>query len=275
MGNDFNHESQATKDFVDRVTKYWMTEYKVDGFRFDFTKGFTNTPGDGSGYDAARIAILKRMADKIWEVNSKAIVYTRTFCHQFRRAGINFIWKWDAGLGNANSTFAEAAMGYNESNKSDFNWASYQKRGFTKPGLVAYMESHDEERQMYKTETYGNSLGTYNTKDLNTALTRSQLSTTFFMSLAGPKMIWQFGELGYDISIDQNGRVGKKPILWQYFDDPERKKLFDVYAAMLRLRSQFDVFYIRNRNPFSKWQFQKKYNLNLTITISIYLAISG
>ena len=144
--------------------------------------------------------------------------------------------------GNANSTFAEAAMGYNESNKSDFNWASYQKRGFSKPGLVAYMESHDEERQMFKTETYGNSFGTYNIKELNTALSRSQLATTFFMSLAGPKMIWQFGELGYDISIDQNGRVGKKPILWQYFDDPERKKLFDVYAAMLRLRSQFDVF---------------------------------
>lgn len=62
------------------------------------------------------------------------------------------------------------------------------------------------------------------------------------MSLAGPKMIWQFGELGYDISIDQNGRVGKKPILWQYLDDPERKKLFDVYSAMLQLRAQFDVF---------------------------------
>ncbi len=55
-GYDFNHESEATKIFVDRVNRYWLTEYKVDGFRFDFTKGFTNTPGDGSAYDAARIA---------------------------------------------------------------------------------------------------------------------------------------------------------------------------------------------------------------------------
>jgi len=241
-GNDFNHESQATKDFVDRVTKYWMTEYKVDGFRFDFTKGFTNTPGDGSGYDAARIAILKRMADKIWQVNSKAIVILEDFAANSEEQELTSYGNGMLVWGNANSTFAEAAMGYNESNKSDFNWASYQKRGFSKPGLVAYMESHDEERQMFKTETYGNSLGTYNTKELNTALSRSELATTFFMSLAGPKMIWQFGELGYDISIDQNGRVGKKPILWQYFDDPERKKLFDVFAAMLRLRTQFDVF---------------------------------
>lgn len=242
-GNDFNHESQATKDFVDRVTKYWMTEYKVDGFRFDFTKGFTNTAsGDGGGFDASRIAILKRIADKIWEVNPKAIVILEHFAANSEEQELVSYGNGMLVWGNSNSTFSEAAMGYNESNKSDFNWASYQKRGFTKPGLVAYMESHDEERQMFKTETYGNSAGTYNTKDLNTALKRSQLATTFFMSLTGPKMIWQFGELGYDISIDQNGRVGKKPILWQYLDDPERKKLFDVYSAMLQLRAQFYVF---------------------------------
>lgn len=241
-GNDFNHESQATKDFVDRVTKYWMTEYKVDGFRFDFTKGFTNTPGDGSGYDASRIAILERMATKIWEVNPKAIVILEHFAANSEEQELAAYGNGMLVWGNANSAFSEAAMGYNESSKSDFNWASYQKRGFSKPGLVAYMESHDEERQMYKTITYGNSQGSYNTKDLSTALDRSKLATTFFLSLAGPKMIWQFGELGYDISIDQGGRVSEKPDRWSYYDDAQRKKLFEVYSAMLKLRTQFDVF---------------------------------
>jgi hypothetical protein len=54
-------------------------ESKIDGFRFDFTKGFTNNLGDGNVYDASRIAILKRMADKIWEVNPKAIVILEHF----------------------------------------------------------------------------------------------------------------------------------------------------------------------------------------------------
>jgi len=241
-GSDFNHESQATKDFVDRVTKYWLTEYKVDGFRFDFTKGFTNTPGDGGGYDAPRIAILKRMADKVWEVNTKAIVILEHFADNSEERELAAYGNGMLIWGNANSKFNEAAMGYNEAGKSDFNWASYQQRGFTKPGLVAYMESHDEERQMFKTTTYGNALGTYNTKVLETALQRSQLTTTFFLSLTGPKMIWQFGELGYDVSIDENGRIGEKPVRWNYLDDPKRLKLFDVYSAMLRLREQFDVF---------------------------------
>ncbi len=241
-GYDFNHESPATQEFVDRVTKYWLTEYKVDGFRFDFTKGFTNTPGDGSGYDASRIAILERMADKIWEVNPKAIVILEHFAANNEEIELSSYKNGMLIWGNANYNFCEAAMGYSDSGKSDFSWASYQRRGYTKPGLVAYMESHDEERQMFKTLTYGNASGDYNTKNFTTALKRSQLATVFFMSLAGPKMIWQFGEMGYDISIDQNGRVGQKPVLWNYLDDPERMKLFDVYSAMLRLRVMYDVF---------------------------------
>ena len=241
-GSDFNHQSQATRDFMDRVNKYWLEEYKVDGFRFDFTKGFTNTPGDGSGYDAQRIAILKRMADKIWEVNSKAIVILEHFAANTEERELAAYGNGMLIWGNVNYNFSEAAMGYHDSNKSDFKGASYQQRGFSKPGLMAYMESHDEERQVFKTLSFGNSLGAYNTKNLGTALERSQLATTFFLSLTGPKMIWQFGELGYDISIEENGRVGEKPVLWNYLDDPNRLKLFDVYSAMLRLRAQFDVF---------------------------------
>ena len=39
-------------------------------------------------------------------------------------------------------------------------------------------------------------------------------------------MIWQFGELGYDISINENGRVGRKPIKWEYEDDVNRKQIY-------------------------------------------------
>jgi pullulanase/glycogen debranching enzyme len=64
-GNDFNHESKYTKEFIDRVNSYWLTEYKVDGFRFDFTKGFTNNDvkNCGSDYDQQRVDVLNRMAE--------------------------------------------------------------------------------------------------------------------------------------------------------------------------------------------------------------------
>jgi pullulanase/glycogen debranching enzyme len=241
-GNDFNHESTYTKQFVDSVTSYWLSKYKVDGFRFDFTKGFTNTSGDGSAYDASRIAILKRMADQIWQVKSDAIVILEHFADNSEEKVLTGYQDGILVWGNANYNFNEATMGYNQEQNSDFSWASWQKRGFSKPGLVAYMESHDEERLMYKNLTWGASSGSYSVTNLSTALDRNGMAAAFFFSLTGPKMIWQFGELGYDISIDENGRTGEKPVKWDYYDDADRKKLFDVYSSMLSLRKQYPVF---------------------------------
>jgi 1,4-alpha-glucan branching enzyme len=237
-GSDFNHESQETKDFVDRVTAYWMTEYGVDGYRFDFTKGFTNKAGDGSAYDASRIVILKRMADQIWAVNPDAYVILEHFADNSEETILaNYgmmIW------GNMNYKYNEATMGWNEAGKSDLSWVSYKSRGWNTPNLVGYMESHDEERLMYKNLVYGNSSGDYNIKDKATALKRIELAAAFFITIPGPKMIWQFEELGYDTSINYKGRIGNKPILWNYLT--ENPRLNPVFSSLIHLKTQEPAF---------------------------------
>jgi len=44
--------------------------------------------------------------------------------------------------------------------------------------------------------------GAITIKDTTTGLKRMELANTFFITVPGPKMIWQFGEVGYDIPID-------------------------------------------------------------------------
>lgn len=238
-GFDFDHESIYTKEFVDSVNSFWLRNYRVDGFRFDFTKGFTNTPGDGGGYDASRIAILKRMADEVWEVNPNAYVILEHFTDNSEEKELaNYgmmIW------GNMNYEYNEATMGYS----SDISRISYKERGWDTPNLVGYMESHDEERLMYKNIQYGNSVDGYNIKDLYTGLNRVELAANFFIPVPGPKMIWQFGELGYDYSINYNGRVGNKPIRWDYFTS-NRKRLYYVFKALNDLKTKYDVFSTTN-----------------------------
>ncbi|MEJ5352039.1 MAG: alpha-amylase family glycosyl hydrolase [Melioribacteraceae bacterium] len=246
-GYDFNHESNNTKYFVDRVTSYWLNEFKVDGFRFDFTKGFTNTRGEGSTYDPSRIHILKRIADKIWSIDSAAYVILEHFTEDREEKELT-----DYGMmvwGNLNYQYSEASMGWNESGKSNFIRISYQSRGFSKPHLVGYMESHDEERLMYKNIKWGNALGSYDIKKTNIALSRIKLAMTFFLTVPGPKMIWQFGELGYDYSIDYNGRLGEKPIRWDYYTNQnysERQKLFKFISELISLRKKYKVFNTTN-----------------------------
>ncbi len=241
FGYDLNHEAQVTKDLIDRINRYWLEEYNIDGFRFDFTKGMTNTPGDGGSFDQARIEILKRMADEIWQFDSTAYVILEHFAPDTEERVLT-----DAGMmvwGNSNFNYSEATMGYHENGKSDFGRVSWKNHsGFSGPYVVGYMESHDEERLMYKNLQFGNSSGDYTTKDILTALQRMKMAATFFFTIPGPKLIWQFGELGYDFSIDYNGRVGEKPIRWDYFEDEARKKLYDVYAALINLRRDYDIF---------------------------------
>ena len=75
--------------------------------------------------------------------------------------------------------------------------------------------------------------GDYNIKELPNALDRSKACSAFLLPVPGPKMIWMFGELGYDISIDENGRVGKKPILWDYYESNNRYRLYQIFSALI------------------------------------------
>lgn len=75
-GHDFDHESPYTERFIDRVNTHWLREYHIDGYRFDYTNGFTSyAPGGNThGYNVPRIENLERMADVIWAQESEAYV---------------------------------------------------------------------------------------------------------------------------------------------------------------------------------------------------------
>ena len=243
VGYDFNHESPATKELVERVVKYWITEYKVDGYRFDLSKGFTqnNTLGNTTAwgyYDASRIAIWMNIANKIWATDPGAYIILEHFADNTEEKVLaNYgMMLW----GNMNYKYRQSVSGKSD---NDLSWGSYKNRGWNDPNLVGYMESHDEERLMVAIQTDGNITNPwYNISHADTAITRMISAAAFFYTIPGPKMIWQFGELAYDYSIDYNGRLGEKPIRWDYYDDWRRHHLYTMTAALLQLKKEHDVF---------------------------------
>jgi hypothetical protein len=131
--------------------------------------------------------------------------------------------------------------------------------------LVSYPESHDEERLMFKNLAYGKVDGSYSVKDLATALRRQEMVTPFIYGTPGPRMLWQFGELGYEISIEQNGRTGNKPILWNYFTEPARKRLYNVTSNMMALRTTQPLFRTTTYDDAELNQgYQKAFHLSST-----------
>lgn len=279
VGNDFNHDSPDTRYFIDRFTEYWLQNYHVDGYRFDLAKGFTQTYSVGNltlfaQYDASRVYNITRMCAHIDSVSAGTYKILEMFADNneetvYANQGI-MLW------GNLNYNYNEATMGWTNTN---FNWGSYQQRGWNQPSLVTYMESHDEERLMYKNITYGNTGGgvTYNIKDTVTGLARIELAAAFFIPIPGPKMIWQFGELGYDYSINycQNGtinnncRVDPKPIKWNYYSQYARKKLYNVYASLNTLKTTYPAFSTTNYQIQFSGQFKSMHLNDAAMNVTI------
>jgi hypothetical protein len=346
--HDMNHENPMVKEHVKRSLEYLLTEYDLDGFRFDLTKGFTQTDSGGDNgdvakwgrYDQSRVDILKGYADHIWSVNDNAVVIFEHLSDWdeekvLAEHGMQ-LWR------NVNHEYRSAVTGGTGNFSNMYSTAPFG-------GFVGYMESHDEERLCYGTsgsadgtwgicgtinnwssdvamtpdgpfvvaksvtfkaedefklrfggdwgKNYGAAskgyklpldkgfkltsngqdmkapgAGTYDIyfcEDIETiwvmtpgqrpeepqievsdedaltvAMRRAGASAAFFLTVPGPKMIWQFGEIGYDYTIEHNGRTGEKPVVTdEYMAVPARKALYDTYASLLKFRRENPRFF--------------------------------
>jgi hypothetical protein len=250
VGYQLNHESAATSYFTENVMKYWMQEYKIDGFRFDEAKGFTQTNSGTdenawAAYDASRIAIWEKYNNYMKSLDPNFYVILEYFAVNSEESVLanQGMMMWT----DLSTAGEQAMMSYNDSGGSwDISGLFYNGYGFTAPyNLVAYFESHDEERLQFKNEAYGNSSGSYNVTNLATGLARDEMGVVFMLSSPVPKMVWQFGERGYDISINDattGGRLGDKPPHWEYMADANRHHLYQVYSRMIRMKIKNPVF---------------------------------
>ncbi len=267
---DFDHTYPGTQAYVKKTLKHWLEEYKVDGFRFDLAWGFTQKSGNAAwGYDPVRVELLKDYADYIWQISPGAYWTMEHFVDNSERRELSDYGLMSWGGAGIHNQYLEAAMGY-QSNLKD---ASYKTWGWNDPHLVTYIESHDEERMMYKNVQYGNSNGNYNVKDLSTALDRTELANAFFYTIPGPKLLWQFGELGYDYSLhtcedgvtidpdDWHCKLSPKPVPWDYTTDPDRVDVYNVIRSLLHLKNNYEVFQTSNFN-IDVDQYWKTIHLN-------------
>lgn len=256
--HDFNHESPLVREFVKRNLKFLLEEYKFDGFRFDLTKGFTqksSDSGSSSNYDQSRIDILADYHETVSTTNPNAIMILEHFCDiseekVLAEKGMK-LWH------KMSDPYYESAMGF----APNSSFESMRNPSMPDKGWVSFMESHDEQRTGYKQVTYGN--WDFKT-NLASRMKQLEVNAAFFLTIPGPKMLWQFGELGYDCSINTKSdgvTIGKdgsdeyktdpKPVKWNYLENQDRKGLYDTYSTLLKLRNENpDLF---SENAFKAW----------------------
>ncbi|MFC4475529.1 alpha-amylase family glycosyl hydrolase [Flavobacterium chungangensis] len=269
VGEDFNHQSDKTQYYVERVIKQWIEEYKIDGFRWDLTKGFTQacTASDNActdGYQQDRVDILKKYADYSWSLDpTHYTIFEHLGSDTEEKQWADYkisetpskgIMMW----GKMTKEYNQLSMGY--ASESNISRMTSSSRGFVASRLMGYAESHDEERLMYKNVQYGAVNGSYNVKTLNTALSRMSAIGAVSLLIPGPKMIWHFGELGWEKSIftcnddsvnsdfDAVGgdcKLDTKPQpQWvnNWLGNSNRNKIYNDWAKMITLKKTEPVF---------------------------------
>ncbi|MDO5509327.1 MAG: alpha-amylase family glycosyl hydrolase [Weeksellaceae bacterium] len=256
---DFNHQQPMTQYYTKRVIQHWIQEYKIDGFRWDLTKGFTQNCSAGNeactnAYQQDRVDVLRYYADRQWEADATSyVIFEHLGTDNEEQQWANYrnnegkgILMWNI----MNSQYNQNTMGFAEN--SNIGRAHHMAHGFNIPVAKTYAESHDEERIMFRNLNYGAQSGGYNVRNLETALERQESLGAILFTTPGPKMLWQFGELGYDFSINRcedgtinnNCRTAPKPVAFtlNYHNQSNRAAVYDTWSKLINLRVNEDVF---------------------------------
>ncbi|HEX9950767.1 MAG TPA: alpha-amylase family glycosyl hydrolase [Rubricoccaceae bacterium] len=290
--NDLNHTSPLTQLWLDAANRWWIEEYHVDGYRFDFTSGFMQT-GPFTSYNQNRVDILTRMIGALRTVHPNTLITMEhlTPVDEVRAVttfGQDRGWPGSLSWVMQSEGYRTATSGFPTASSASFQ-ASYTPTipngGLPVRNGIVYMESHDEQWMMYQNLTAGNASGGYSVRDFNTALDRQKLAASFFFTVPGARLMWQFEELGYGggpgeclvntgvtCPAGTAGRINAKPIRWDYYapgvqpvrgsytggaitpaTDAERAsrlRLFKTFQALIGLREDYAIF----RDPATQVQ---------------------
>ena len=192
---DWNHDFEPAHNMFIRVLQYWLTEYKVDGFRLDLSHGLC---GATAGTSVRNIKDYYEKGVKAVAPDAYMILeHWGNNCDNDRKELIKEgMLCWD----NTTQAYYQTAMGWLKDGDSFSN--------ANRDGYVSYCESHDEERAFFKAKEWGD--GDLKTDDQE-RIGRVPVNMAFLTLLNGPQMFYHFAEFGFDYSKWQNanGQWGK------------------------------------------------------------------
>ncbi len=229
VNQDFDHNFPQTREMFKRALKYWIDEYKVDGYRMDISHGFCGTNCSN------RTEIMFDYFNNGVKAGNPDAYFILEHWEQTAGERENYInFGMMCHLNNTKS-YEQTAMGWLRDG-DDLNSSNQD-------GFLTYCESHDEERNMFKAKTFGN--GPTVKSEAGRSF-RAPLNTAFNVLLNGSHMMWMFQELAYDISIFSNStgaagnRTDPKPIpeSLNWYTNSNRMNSYQKIGQLIQLRTR-------------------------------------
>jgi len=242
---DLDQPHRAVKRYAADVIKYWLTEYRMDGIRYDATRftdwnGYNNWGASWFAYigrqtDPASYHIAEHMPSDPALVNDTEI---DTTWHEY------FRWRLREMIEN----------GHMDRNELE-NIVNPLRVGYTN-GIqrMSYIESHDEERLMWELKQRG-----FATEERER---RCILGMTFTLTSPGTAMIYSGQEFGeYTRKV-----VGENPLQWDLLENPVGQAIKSATEKLVKLRTsnealqKGDVAFLHHEQPEGMTAFRRNYD---------------
>lgn len=267
--NDWNQDNALVQQQWHDALQYWLTAYKVDGFRFDLVKGLGNNNSYGAKYDAltntwtnvtdagtnnlnmTRVERMKQLHDAMRAVNPDAYFINENLAGAIEE---NIMAEdKEINWANINGASCQFAMGWSSDSGLNRFYAPNDSRMWG--STVSYAESHDEERMAYKQNMYG-AAGVKG--NLSTSMRRLGSVAAQMLLAPGAHMIWQFQEFGADQTTKNSygNDTSPKTVIWSQLNDPDRAGLLKSYTELCHLRSSNPELFTQQTSTsinFNSW----------------------
>jgi 1,4-alpha-glucan branching enzyme len=246
-----DYRKEFTRGYFFEVNRYWLQEYHVDGFRYDYVPGIYDGPA-GQGYanlvyrtyqESKSLARFQAPGDRSRIIqcaehlpDPKGIL-SQTYSNTCWQNGLLDEARAMAKSSHVRESFAHQLdpnfLGYA---------AEYQNPGTGERFPVApfqYVESHDHSRFIveFGRERLTDLLGQpYGDRD---RFYKMQPYVIALYTAKGIPMLWQGQEFGENWAVPGSGigrNLFKRPLHWEYFYDRRGKALVRLHRIMGELR---------------------------------------
>lgn len=211
-----DQESPAVKRYVADVIRFWIEEYRVDGFRYDATR-WTGWQGYND-WGASWFAYAARQADpQSIQIAEHLPIEPPLITDTEMDTGwhAEYRWRLREMITRAElnpDAFAEAMDGRRVGFEHSFQ-------------RMPYTESHDEERVVRELRDAG-----FSEEEV---LRRAELALAITLTTPGVPMLYAGQEFGEDTLK----HVGWNPLQWDLLDQEPGRRLHAVTRALARLRA--------------------------------------
>ncbi|MDH4070491.1 MAG: alpha-amylase family glycosyl hydrolase, partial [Ignavibacteria bacterium] len=251
---DMDHWTNETQELVYETIKMWIDEYRIDGFRYDFTQGV--------GWDIAEPtrgilgwanAIDQEYNGEIYQIAEHLPESAALILHSGLTGGWHDSYHDEifdeARFRNTSLTnFESLILDLDGYPGNDIPAAPTRYANRTEP--VNMNNNHDEQSLIYE-------MITFQGVDTATAYVRDKLYSTFMFTSLGIPLVWQGMEFGAPRGwMTDNEKLSYRPVEWDLFDTDRGRDHFGYYRKLIFQRLNNPALYRGTLNTL--WRFESE-----------------